>query len=249
MNLWKQVKELKKLKWVDLTHEFDEHTPRWPGFDPLERKLKLEFGEYPVRAYQYIFPGQYGTHIDVPGHAMLNGRTLECIELKECVMPLCVINCSEQVKENPDYALTIDDIKRYEKKYGIIPTESFVAMRSDWGKRWPDQESFQNCDRKGNPHYPGWSYEAVKFLVEERKVGSIGHETFDTDPPAKEEQRFFKAECYFLQQNHFQIEILANLDKVPEKGGIIFCMFAKQKGGTGFPVRCFAICPQEEEVI
>lgn len=249
MELWEELEKLKKLEWIDLTHEFNEYTPRWPGFEPLEKKLKLEFDKYPVRAYQYSFPGQYGTHIDVPGHATPRGRTLEQIELKECVMPLCVIDCSRQVKKNADYALSIEDIVTYENRFGKIPSGAFVAMRTDWGKRWPNQEKFQNCDEEGNPHYPGWDYDAVKFLVEERNVGSIGHETFDTDPPSREKQRPFKAECYFLKQDHFQIEVLANLDKVPEHGGIVFCIFAKQKGGTGFPVRCFAIYQNKREVM
>lgn len=38
--------------------------------------------------------------------------------------------------------------------------------------------------------------------------------------------------------------MLTNLDKVPEKGAIIFSIFVKQTGGTGFPVRCFAVCPK-----
>lgn len=245
MNLWKLLMKIKKFNWIDLTHEFDDNTPRWPGFEPLEKKIKLEFDEYPVRTHQYSFPGQYGTHVDVPGHAIPNGRTLEDIHIKECVMPLCVIDCSEKVKKSNDYALTIEDINNYEKRNGIIPEGSFVAMRSDWSKRWPNQLEFQNSDEKGDSHYPGWSIEALEFLVEKRNIKSIGHETFDTDPPAKKDQLFFKAECYILKQDRFQIEMLTNLDKVPETGSIIFCTFPKQRLGTGFPARCFAICPKD----
>lgn len=217
----------------------------WPGFESLRKEIKLEFGEYPVRAYQYSFPGQYGTHVDVPGHADVNGRTLEKIDIKECVLPLCVINCSDKVKMNSDYALSLDDIHDYEKIYGKIPKGAFVAMRSDWGKRWPSQEKFQNMDEYGEQHYPGWSLEAVKYLIEKRDVTAIGHETFDTDPPFCKEQRYFQAECYVLKQDRYQIEMLTNLDKIPERGAIIFCIFVKQTNGTGFPVRCFAICPNK----
>lgn len=74
---------------------------------------------------------------------------------------------------------------------------------------------------------------------------AIGHETFDTDPPFCKEQRYFQAECYVLKQDRYQIEMLTNLDKIPERGAIIFCIFVKQTNGTGFPVRCFAICPNK----
>ena len=160
-------------------------------------------------------------------------------------LPLCVINCSDKVKMNSDYALSLDDIHDYEKIYGKIPKGAFVAMRSDWGKRWPSQEKFQNMDEYGEQHYPGWSLEAVKYLIEKRDVTAIGHETFDTDPPFCKEQRYFQAECYVLKQDRYQIEMLTNLDKIPERGAIIFCIFVKQTNGTGFPVRCFAICPNK----
>lgn len=242
MEMWSLLKELKKLQWIDLSHEFNSATPRWPGFEPLKKEKKLEFGEYPVRAFQYSFAGQYGTHVDVPGHADANGRTLEELKIKECVLPLCVIDCSKKVEINADYMLMLDDIYEYEKQYGRIPKGAFVAMRSDWSKRWPEQEKFENKDKNGECHYPGWGFEAIKYLVEKREIAAVGHETFDTDPPFVKQQRFFKAECYLLKQNKYQIEMLTNLNKVPPRGAIIFCTFVKETGGTGFPARCFAIC-------
>ena len=34
-------------------------------------------------------------------------------------------------------------------------------------------------------------------------------------------------------------------DAVPPVGAVIFCSFPKLKDGSGFPARCFAICPVE----
>ena len=244
MNLWNYFDKIKNLKWVDLTHGFDENTPRWPGFAPLTKDIKLDFDQYPVRAHVYSFPGQYGTHIDAPAHAKEGGTTLDQIPIKDFMMKLCVIDCHQQVEKNCDYALTIKDVYNYEKKYGQIPEGAFVAMRSDWSKRWPDQSAYLNEDENGICHYPGWSLDAVKFLLEQRKVASFGHETFDTDPPALVSQQFFKAECHILQSGHFQIEVMNHLDQVPASGAILFCTFPKQLNGTGFPARCFAICPK-----
>ena len=115
-------------------------------------------------------------------------------------------------------------------------------MRSDWCKRWPDEKDCMEFDEKGNVHYPGWSLETIKFLVEERNVGAIGHEAFDTAPPALEEDKPMESETYILSQNRIQIEVMANLDKVPPAGAIIFCTFPKAKNASGFPARCFALC-------
>jgi kynurenine formamidase len=43
-------------------------------------------------------------------------------------------------------------------------------------------------------------------------------------------------------QNHFQIEALANLDKVPPPtGAVIIVTWPKVEHGFGFPARAFAI--------
>ena len=241
--LWEYLKEMKspKFRWVDLSYELSAETPHWFGFQPLGSRILLDFDKTPVKVYEYTFPGQYGTHVDIPAHFDPKGRTQEKIRVDEFAYPLCVIDKSEAVKTNPDYALTIEDIKEWETVYGMIPENAFVAFRSDWYKRGTDLD---NRDSEGKQHYPGWKIDAVKWLVEERKVGAIGHETSDTDPPALEEQVPYKAEEYILYQDKFQIELMKNLDKVPPVGAIIFCTFPSLKGGTGFPARCFAVCPE-----
>jgi kynurenine formamidase len=56
------------------------------------------------------------------------------------------------------------------------------------------------------------------------------------DPPA----HFVRG----LRTVDYQIELLANLDQVPEAGALIIVSFPKPKDGSGFPARVFAICPQ-----
>ena len=97
-------------------------------------------------------------------------------------MPLVVIDVHEKVAQDPDYTLTMDDIKAWEKKYGRIPSGSFVAMRTDWSKRWPDADAMANKDADGIAHYPGWSMPVLQYLYEERGITASGHEPTDTDP-------------------------------------------------------------------
>ena len=73
----------------------------------------------------------------------------------------------------------------------------------------------------------------------------MGHETPDSDPASRQARIGLAAEDYILKPATIQIELLCNLDKVPPVGAVIFCTFPKLKGGTGFPARCFAICPAE----
>ena len=89
-----------------------------------------------------------------------------------------------------------------------------VALRTDWSKRWPDIEQFKNRDADGNQHLPGWGLDALKFLIEERGVKSIGHETFDTDASVDTAKNGdIVGERYILGQDTFQLELLTNPDQ------------------------------------
>jgi kynurenine formamidase len=70
-----------------------------------------------------------------------------------------------------------------------------------------------------------------------------GHETTDTDPGLATSRGDYSLENYVLGQNRYQIELLANLDQVPEKGALAVVTFPKPLGGSGFPARVFAILP------
>ena len=127
--------------------------------------------------------------------------------------------------------------------HGQIPAGAFVAMRTDWSKRWPDAAKMENKDVNGVAHYPGWSLPALKYLYEDRKITASGHETTDTDPGVAASKDDYSLETYILSTNHYQIELLTNLDQVPEAGALVVVSFPKPKGGSGFPARVFAIAP------
>jgi kynurenine formamidase len=149
----------------------------------------------------------------------------------------------EQADKNPDYTITLDDVRGWEQRHAPVPEGAFAAMRTDWSKRWPDAEAMQNKDADGVAHYPGWSTKVLKYLYEERKITASGHETTDTDPGVATSKGDYTLETYMLGTDHHQIELLTNLDKVPEAGAIVVVAFPKPKGGSGFPARVFAIVP------
>lgn len=241
--LWDEMTKLKTYNWVDLTETFGPDTPRWPGFNAAQFKTIYDYDKDGFFAQEFVHPGQYGTHMDPPAHFIKGLRTIDQIDLKEMAMPLVVINAADKVAANPDYELTVDDVKAWEAKYGPVPADSFVAMRTDWYKRWPDQAKYENKDAKGQAHYPGWSLDALKYLYETRKIGASGHETFDTDAALAQNKTGFAGETYVLSTNHYQIELLCNLDKVPEAGAVVFVTVPKPQSGSGFPARVFAVVP------
>ncbi|KKE78764.1 cyclase family protein [Bacilli bacterium] len=240
------IELLKRKQWVDLTHTFGPDSPHFAAFEDAEITTLFTHDDG-FFAQRFKFPGQYGTHIDAPIHFVPGDRRyLEDLELKELVLPLVVIDKSKEAKENNDFVLSVDDILEFEKEHGRIEAGTFVALRTDWSKRWPNKEAFENKDTEGNSHTPGWGIAALQFLFEERNISSVGHETFDTDAAIDVRKNgSLIGEYYVLEQDTYQIELLTNLDKVPAKGAVIFSISPKPEKATGFPVRSFAILPEK----
>jgi kynurenine formamidase len=240
---------LKTKSFVDLTHDFAPGIPHWKGF-PDERRETIYWYDPDVGslgagffAQTYTLVGQWGTHVDPPAHFVKGLRTVDQINVKEMILPLVVLDVHEKVAQNPDYTLRMEDVRAWEARHGPIPEGAFVAMRTDWAKRWPDRAAMENKDANGVAHYPGWSLETLQYLYETRKITASGHETTDTDPGLATSKDDYALETYILKQNHYQIELLANLDKVPEVGALVVVAFPKPRGGSGFPARVFAILP------
>lgn len=236
-------------KFVDLTHAFAPGIPHWHGF-PDEKRETIYWYEKGrgsrgegFFAETFTHVGQWGTHVDPPAHFIRGLRTVDQITLQEMILPLVVIDVHAEVAKNADYTLSLERVKKWETDYGTVPNGAFVAMRTDWSKRWPDTSAMENKDAEGVSHYPGWTMETLRYLYEERKITASGHETTDTDPGVAASKNNFALETYILSSNHYQIELLANLDQVPESGALVVVSFPKPKGGSGFPARVFAICP------
>jgi kynurenine formamidase len=243
---WNVIKEK---QFVDLTHSFSPGVPHWKGFPDEKRETLYWYdpgvGKSGSGFYAQVFTlvGQWGTHVDPPAHFHKGMRTVDGIDVKEMILPLVVIDVHAAVAESADYTVTMEDIRRWEKRHGRIPEGAFVALRTDWSKRWPDMEAMQNRDAQGIAHYPGWSMEVLAYLYEERRITASGHETTDTDPGVATSKDDYSLESYILKGNHYQIELLAHLDAVPEAGALVVATFPKPKEGSGFPARVFAILP------
>jgi kynurenine formamidase len=244
MSLLEIYDVMKKKHWVDLSHTFEPGIPHWPGFPNEERETLYYYdegvgsrGSLGVFIQRFCHVGQWGTHVDPPAHFIKGKRTVDQIGVQEMFLPLVVLDIHEKAAQNPDYAVTMEDVKAWEAKHGKIPEGCFVALRTDWSKRWPNDAVMQNEDSAGVKHFPGWSMPVLKYLYDERKITASGHETADNGPVG------WDMEKYVLDTNHYQIELLTNLDQVPEFGALIVATFPKPKNGSGFPARVFAILP------
>ena len=245
--LWNALEEAKKLKWVELSHSLNNDSPYWAGIPEGSVELGKTVFDWgnpmlECRIQTFKFPGQFGTHIDFPGHFIKGAELSEKYGVANMAYPLCVIDITGKVAKDPTYAATAEDIKEYEAKYGPIPDGAFVALRTDWYKNWPDMNALSGIAEDGSENFPGWSLDALKYIYEVRNAAANGHEALDTDA-SKEAAKAEDLACerYVLQQKKLQVEVLKNLDKVAPAGAVIFVAWPRFEGAVGLPVRAWAI--------
>jgi kynurenine formamidase len=227
--------------FVDLTHSFSPETPVWAGFghakfspaaDPKSGEpYTIPKDEFRATYYQMV--GQYGTHVDPPAHFAQDGITMDKIPLKQMIMRLAVLDDTPYLAKDPNHAFSIADLKAWEREHGRVPKGAFAALRTDMSKDWDS-----NPERFKRQPFPAWAFETIKYLYEQRGVTATGHESMDTDTTDK-----MDSETWILQHGHYQIEVMANLDKVPPTGALIVVTWPKVENGLGFPARAFAILP------
>jgi len=245
--LWNALAAAKNYKWVELSHSLNNDSPYWAGIPEGSVELGTvcyDWGNPMLDCliHTFKFPGQFGTHIDFPSHFVPGRETSESYGVHDLIFPLCVIDITDKVAEDIHYAVTVEDIKAYEEKYGPIPDGAFVALRTDWYKRWPDMDALSGIAEDGSENFPGWSMDALKYIYEERNAAANGHETLDTDASMlAAEAGDLACERYVLNKGKLQVEVLCNLDKVAPAGAVMIVSYPRIEGATGFPARVWAI--------
>ncbi|WP_331586482.1 cyclase family protein [Candidatus Binatus sp.] len=233
-------------KVIDLTYTFDASTIYWPdekGFVHRLDKSGDTPGHYFYAAGDYAAPEHGGTHTDAPHHFNRDGITLDQVPLADCIGPAAVIDFSARAARDRDAMLTVEDIKAYEAANGPIPDGAIVVARSGWGKYYPDKKRYMGTDKPGDVaglRFPGYSAEAVDFILKNRHVVAIAIDTASMDPGNSKD---FPVHRLWLGANKPGFENVANADKLPAKGATIFCIPMKIGNGTGGPTRIFAILP------
>ncbi|MGH7778848.1 MAG: cyclase family protein [Candidatus Binataceae bacterium] len=232
-------------KIVDLTYTFDSATIYWPTEGHFEHKFET-YGETPGKYFyssaNYSAPEHGGTHADAPIHFNRDGLTLDQVPLASCVGPAAVVDFSERAAKDRDATLSVKDLERYEAAYGRIPDGAIIVARSGWGKYWPDKKTYMGTDKPdvAGLRFPGFSADAVNWLLKNRKVAAIAIDTASMDPGNSKD---FPVHRAWLGADKPGFENLANVDKLPPKGATIFCIPMKIGKGTGGPTRCFAVLP------
>jgi kynurenine formamidase len=238
---------------VDLTQPLSERTPvlqlpepfvNTPGLSRRELSHYDERG--PAWAWSVLEVGEHvGTHFDAPIHWITgrDGDDVASVPAARLVGPAAVIDKSLEAAADPDYLLTVDDVRAFESDHGALPAGGWLLLRTGWDVRAHDQDAFLNV-QDGRSRTPGPDAECARWLAEETPIVGIGVETVGTDagsaggfdPP-------FPVHAHFLGAGKYGVTQLANLAALPPVGAIVVVAPLKLVAGTGSPARVLAFVP------
>lgn len=223
---------------VDLTHTMSPEFPTYFGVPGIEMEKKFDLKKDGFNLNWWHIIEHAGTHLDAPIHFSENGATVEKIAADALAVPLVVINVVNRAEENPDYLLSREDLRDWERKHRRIPNNACVAMHSGWARHVGNAAKFTGKDSSGTFHFPGFSPLAAEWLLKERKIAGIAVDTLSLDNgPSKD----FRVHTLWLPSGRWGLENVANLDKVPEAGATLIVGVAKVKDATGGPARLIAL--------
>jgi kynurenine formamidase len=225
---------------LDLTHALYEGFPTFDGSKWFTMEKKFTFAKDKLNINTWTVVEHIGTHMDAPFHFTADGHSVDEIPITDFVVPLAVVDISQRAQDNPDTALTPDDIKRWEATNGPLPEGCCVMMNSGW-HRILASPKFSGRDDAGRNHTPGFHAETAHLLLTERNVKGIGVDTLSLDPGLKGVGGAFPVHYEWLGSGRWGVENVANLDALPAKGATLVLGGPKVRGGTGGPSRVIAL--------
>lgn len=232
---------------VDLTHPFDSNTLYWPS-SPSSFELKVLSrgptpGGYFYSANTFSAPEHGGTHLDAPIHFAERGVTVDRIPVRQLIAPAVVIDVTSRTAADADYRLSAEDIRAWESINGTVPTGAIVLLRTGWGRRYGDRKAYFGDDTPGATdklHFPSYGADAVRVLVDDRRVGALGVDTPSIDYG---QSRDFIVHQIAAAAGVPGLENVANLEAVPLRGAWVIALPMKIGGGSGGPLRIVAMLP------
>ena len=236
-------------RWLDLTHDFSGETIYWPtaeGFVlEVEHHGPTSQG-YFYAANRYRASEHGGTHLDAPIHFAEGKKTLDQLSVDQLAGMAVVVDVSTRALANPDYQITVGDLKDWESKHGKIPSGAILLLHTGYGRFWPDARKYLGTVEKGPEavaklHFPGVHRETAHWLVTERAIKAVGLDTASVDYG---QSKLFETHRILFEKDVPAFENVAALDQLPPTGAYVIALPMKIKGGSGGPLRIVAWLPR-----
>jgi kynurenine formamidase len=232
---------------VDLTAPLHDQTPILQLPEPFGNTWRFQFEE--ISRYDDRGPAWYwnnfrsgehtGTHFDAPIH-WVTGRDSDDVSqvpAQRLIAPAVVIDRAAQAAADPNFLLSVEDIKQWEADNGPLPAGGWLLYRTGWDARGNDEGEFLNA---GNT--PGVSIECARWLAEQAPIIGMGVETVGTDAGAAHSfDPPFPCHSFLLGANKYGLTQLRNLDRLPVTGAVVVAAPLPIVRGSGSPCRVLAL--------
>jgi kynurenine formamidase len=218
-----------------LGHPFDETASVFPG-DPPPHITVVATVEDDGFLVELVETGTHtGTHIDAPGHFISGGRTVDELAATEFVWPAYVIDVRDRMAAEADdgFQLSVADIRAYERRFGRIPRGAMVIIQTGF-------DAFYGTDAFLDAA-PGFSADAVQWMVDRRNIGGVGSDTFGPDASSDAD---FGATFTILANDRVALPGLDNVDALSINKDIIIASAVPLVDGSGYqvdPLACHGV--------
>lgn len=234
---------LDRMRVVSLSHVNDPATTCvYPGDPPfrLTRTATIEDDGYLLH---HVAEGEHtGTHWGAPGHFNAGEPLADELDPADLFLPAVRIDVRDRCRDDPDYAVTVDDLTDWERRYGRIPDNAMVIAWTGWDARW-GTPAYANLDADGVPRQPGFGLPAVRWLVDTGRLGRTGGTGTDTFSPDVGADRTYAVSRLVYRRHRISLEVLANLAALPPTGAWVLAGGPIHRHGTGSTATVFAFVP------
>ncbi|MFC9892896.1 cyclase family protein [Nocardia sp. NPDC127579] len=221
---------------ISLSHVHDPATtPLFPG-DPefrVDTVATVATDGYYLRTVRH---GEHtGTHWGAPIHFHADGLAADQLDLEDLLLPAVKLDVREPCAADRDYAITVDDVRRWEARHGRIASGSAIIAWTGWDALW------------GTPEFagsqPGFAVETVRWLLRTGRLGHRGALGIDTFGPDLGADDSYAVSKLLYGAHRISLECLANLAELPATGAWVLVGGPLYRGGSGSPATIFAFVP------
>jgi kynurenine formamidase len=221
----------------DLTHPFRDGFPVGL-YDSPHREAIACIERDGFRSNRWTLVEHTGTHVDAPSHFSATGVDVSQLNVNDLVVSIAVIDISARTAANPDAAVTVADLVRYEDEHGPLPGGAGVFMHSGWDRRAGDAHVYNGVGDDGVRRSPGFDLEAATWLIEHREIACIGVDSPSIDIGSATD---YPVHRRWLGAGAYAVEGLTRLSAIPPAGAVGIIGVVPWEDGSGGPCRVLAM--------
>ena len=234
-------------KAVFLSHVNDPaRTPLFPG-DPAFR-IRTVFTVPNDGFYlEVVREGAHtGTHYSAPCHFHRGALCMDDLSPSDLILPAAVVDIRDEVADDPDHVVGVAELRAWEDANGQIPSGAAVLLLTGCSDHWSGSgdANYFNCGSgRSGVHQPGFSRNAVRWLIRTGVLGRTGATGTDTFGPDPSSDAAFMPTWLTLRRHRLTIENLTNLDRLPPLGAWVVLGSPRNANGSGSPGTVFGLVP------